>query len=332
MKRWDAGEVVPLVRTRTRWRPFWIGAAVILVMDCGCSFAGREAPPRERALAPDSRVVASDWEDDPSLVGISGAALRGEDEVWVVPERTGTLVSLRVSEGHVSALRSLPISNWPSGTDAESIAFLDRNHVVVGTETQAERDADPLFVVRIDRQRADIESAMVFDYRRFSHRAPSNRGIEGICSESGWVIAAAEAVETRDGHRYARLGVFRHPSRHLEPFRVRLASSEGKLSALACRSHDSGIEVYAIERHYGIMRLVRFVLSRRGSKAPVDAELVVDLAPRLGPEPPNIEGLTWLRPGVLWAVADNHHGSRTGPNLGFEIHLPAPAPQGTGVH
>jgi hypothetical protein len=273
--------------------------------------------------------VALPLRDAPALIGLSGLAMRAPGEVWVAPERSGALVALGWTDEGFGSAREVPLEGVPSGVDVEAIAFVDGSHALLGTEARGPRTEDPVYGVELRDEAAVVTGALVFDYGAFGVEAEDNRGLEGACAVPGAAVVASEAVVTSTAGRHALVGVFPldggETAPRLVPHRIGLRSRQGKLSALACRATEEGIEVHAIERHYGTMRLVRFVLGPRPST--VEAKLVTDLAPALGQEAPNLEGLGWVGPAALAAVSDNHYGEKTGPPRAFRIDLGDAAPR-----
>lgn len=227
----------------------------------------------------------------------------------------------------------LPLVGVPEGTDVEGVALADADHLYLATEARGSRDGDPIYVARLESERVVVEDQLMFTYAPFGQNGGDNEGLEGVCSGSGWLVAASEAVAAEDEERWALVGVWDGP--RMKPIRVQLTSQKGKLSGLACRATAEQIEVHAIERHFGTMRVVRFVLPRtvpqpvesmdsKGDHAnPLDvrAEVVKDLASDLGPKPPNLEALTWVGPTTLLALSDNHYGERTGPTRAYRIDI-----------
>ncbi len=283
------------------------------------------SPKAERPLAPNARLKAVAWSDNPSLLGISGADRRHDGRLWFAPERTGQLVSAdwRGSDG-IGPPTALPIEGMPHGLDLEALAFLGPNELLLGTEGRGERDEDLLLRARVEPAKVVVTGTLAFPYRLFRVRALDNRGVEGLCAAGDRVIAASETVVEREGERFAPVLVFGPDSGVVVPIEVKLTSKKGKISALACRAGPSGVEVHAIERHYGVMRLVRFVVPVGRAPASLAAELVVDIAQKLEDTPPNLEGLVWVGENALLAVSDNHYGRKTGPPRAFLIELDPP--------
>lgn len=300
-----------------------VAPSLALALALGCT-ARPEAP---RSAGPEVggvevRIEALRLPDDDALTGSSGVARRSLGVVWMAPERTGALVELNLRGNTLTPKRRWPIEGLPEGTDVEALAFVPGSprSVLLGTEARGSRSQDPILVADIDARGVEVRGALVFDYAPFGVVARNNQGIEGLCAVDGFAIAASEAVLEEGDRRFACVGRFTLPEGAMKPYRVGLASARGKISALTCRRDEARVVVHAIERHFGTMRLVRFTL---GEESEVSAELVSDLAPALGPEPPNIEGLTWIDAERLLLVSDNHYRVKTGPTRAFIVDLGA---------
>ncbi|MEZ4340453.1 MAG: esterase-like activity of phytase family protein [Sandaracinaceae bacterium] len=251
--------------------------------------------------------------------GLSGLTMDGEGHAIAVAERGTALVAIEDR-----AVR-IPLEGVPAGIDTESIAWLGEDRFALGTESMDEsRHADLVLVVERANGRARVVDRIELPYSLLGITAEENRGIEGLCfvADGGVLLAAMENVVERGGQRFAPLGI-RRGDRWTGRALVRLTSETGKLSALDCRRDGDAIDVLAIERHYGVMRVLRFAL-REGDTCEGDIELtprvIYDLAGQLDGDP-NLEGL--VRDGdELVLIVDNHHGRRTGPNEVLRLPLP----------
>ena len=324
----------------------------------GCSTSARPGPVgstegRPRIAPFPDAVTPIALKDAASLLGVSGLDLQGTD-AWLAPERTGALVRLRLGRERLSEARIFAVKGAPPGLDIEALAFLPQRpgHVALGTEARGDRNTDAILIAVVDpgAGRVHVVDRLAFSYRSFGIRAADNRGIEGLCAVDDILVAASEMVVRRAGQRWACVTRFTlEPDGKLRDRRalwVRLSSREGKLSALACRRRAGSLEAYAVERHFGVTRLVRFVVPEgsaddRTTPLEVTADVVIDLAPHLGPKAPNLEGLAWICPCAtnpraqptggftpppsvedrLLAVSDNDYGSKTGPVRAFTIAL-----------
>ncbi|MFW5739810.1 MAG: hypothetical protein ACOC1F_05530, partial [Myxococcota bacterium] len=108
-------------------------------------------------------------------------------------------------------------------------------------------------------------------------------------------------------------------------------STSGKLSALDCHLDDDEIEVVAIERHFGVARLLSFELEPGSDETVVAPESVIDLAPFFE-RIPNMEGISAAREGIF-IVTDRGDGGVTerlvvGP---FDEDCRDPAPKSVSV-
>ncbi|MBA3539548.1 MAG: hypothetical protein H0T79_07950, partial [Deltaproteobacteria bacterium] len=141
-----------------------------------------------------------------------------------------------------------------------------------------------------------------------------NHGAEAVCGTGSDLVIAIEATgRFPDGGRFAP--IVRLADGVMSLTRLRLTTETGKISGLECTiAGDGGARVWAIERHYGVSRIVRFTLPRG---APAGAELalevVLDLAPILR-DSLNLEGITFLPDGRMVTVADNQGKSVSGPS------------------
>ena len=83
---------------------------------------------------------------------------------------------------------------------------------------------------------------------------------------------------------------------------------------MACRATNKGFEAIAIERHFGVMRILSFAIPAQGLPAdPINPTLRTDLAGHLEGNP-NLEGLSFGQGSSVWLVVDNAYGRITGPN------------------
>ena len=97
--------------------------------------------------------------------------------------------------------------------------------------------------------------------------------------------------------------------------------SKGKISALYCTLDPDGTaHVVAIERHYGVSRILRFTAKRGDAEVTPTVEL--DLAPILH-DSLNLEGIVQLPDGRLAAVNDNQGRSVNGPTELLAGDLPS---------
>jgi hypothetical protein len=246
--------------------------------------------------------------------GLSGLTRDGGGRLWSVPERSRHLLPF-AHEG--AAIRRagepIPIEGLPNGWDTESVAWIEKGTFALGTETQERgRELDHLVLVAVEGRSARVRRTIPLPYSLWGIKARVNRGIEGLCHVDGLLIAGNENVIEEGDSRYAPLARYHLGRGQWEPFRVRLLSGSGKVAAVACRAAGAdALDVLAIERHYGVARLLRFQVPRIGPGGNIVPAQVADLGELLTTVP-NLEGLHWSGDDVVLFV-DNDTGGLTGP-------------------
>lgn len=268
----------------------------------------------------DSPVTELSWPEHPHLLGVSGAVFL-QDRLLLAPERGQGLIEVSVSP---FSLRPLPLEGQPDDLDLEALAIA-RGRLFIGTEAQTDaRTSDRVLTATRSNGAYALTGQISFRYEPFELQAKRNKGVEALCSAGGVLVAASEMVRVQDGRRFAAAGWW-----HLDaldefhPFLVELGSKTGKLSGMSCIGHGETVEVQAIERHFGVMRMVRFTVPILESELlpTVPAKLVLDLVPYVGTATPNLESIVPWDGGWL-LVSDNHYRTKTGPTRAFWVKLP----------
>lgn len=253
--------------------------------------------------------------------GISGAAATLDGNVWVVAERQHTLTLLGRAAGAWRVLRGpLAIDGVDATLELESLALLSDGTLLVGTETASARLSDQLLIVRVDGDAARVVQHVTVDYERVGLRMDENHGVEAACVADGVMVLGLE-VRADDG----TAPVVVHDTRDntWRALSLRLSSSTGKLASFDCRAaaRGGGLEVLAMERHYGVARVLVFDVTRAAlagrDKSVIEPRLLLDLAEHVEPLP-NFESLVWLRDQLL-LITDNHHGRVTGATQALRI-------------
>lgn len=236
--------------------------------------------------------------------GISG--LTNDDETfWAVPERDRLLFAFQAIDGRLVRTRPpLPLVGVPKGLDTEAITWLGGQRFALGTEANRIRDHDLVLIVTTSSHSARVTDTIRLPFSTWpKFRAESNRGIEGVCHAAGHLLVVLETPASVDGARVAPLGLYDLRTGRWVGRWVRLTTAQGKLSALSCRNTGGEILVHAIERHYGVSRIVRFVVRPGAGAVPLVPTLVADLDPLYATNP-NFEGLS-LRDGMIVLISDN---------------------------
>lgn len=331
----------------------WLIRFLIWLPITGCT--QKQSTPLEPILDPNASIQALDIKDDSKLLGVSGAAQRQPHEIWLAPERTGHLVRVELKGQQILSPTAWPIIGLsPDATpsdhptpDLESIAFLDKNRVLIGTEGRHQRAKDPIYIAQLLDQQVRIQSELTFNYKVFDIMASDNKGIEGLCVASEFAVASSEMIKEVHGQRLALVGVFRLLDEEFFPYLVKLNSSKGKLSSISCRQQEDKLIVFGIERHFGIMRLIQFEipapslklsaklnLTKRATGSdsapvastqnhpqlsnPIKSVLIRDFAPEISD---NLEGLIQLSSSEFFTVTDNFYGRKTGKIKAYLIKL-----------
>lgn len=241
------------------------------------------------------------------LDGLSGLTRDGDGALWTVPERTRLLLRL----GARGVDRRLKIVGIPDELDVEALTWIEQGRFALGTESHvADRREDKVYFVAIGADRATIESTLSVDYATLPIRAVANHGIEGLCFAEGRLLAAVEEPFLSGGQRYGVI-VQWSPEHRQSVDLVELTSDVGKLAGLDCRrGSTTTLEVIAIERHFGVRRVLAFELPL-DQAATVQSRVISDLNEALDAST-NPEGIAWDEHGIA-LIVDNHYKIRTGP-------------------
>lgn len=281
-------------------KPWLIGAVLLGTLAAAVAATHRKEAPMGRTLPLSSKVV-----DSADHEGLSDLALAPDGTLYAVAERQREILALNKTGALVRKVYRL--EGVPRGLDTESLAALDSDHFAIGAERlDAGRSSDDILFAERVGDTIIVRDRRALPYALFGLRAEANRGIEGLCAVGATLLASLEQVKEKDGARLAPLARWDDASKSWTPFYVRLTSNTGKLSGITCHTGDNEIEVLAIERHYGVGRLVRFAIPRNGPGQTVTATVEANLLQGLDDQP-NFEGL--VRNGsTLWLINDNSSG------------------------
>jgi hypothetical protein len=277
--------------------PGWAAVAVALLLACaGCTKKEPRGP---------GRIVTLGSE----VPGLSGLTVDDHGAFWAPGEDAESV--LRIDPQTFGVTR-YPVVGAPPGTDLEAMAWVDGTRFLLGTETQEKgRLSDIILDGRLDAGRFVVVPVGNLDYARWQLTAPDNRGIEGICHVDGLFVLATELVEQQRGGRWAPVGMFDPKTQAWTAHRVRMTSETGKLAALSCRLVGESIVALAVERHYGVSRLLRFQIPRGPVGQWIEPTFAADLSKLISPLP-NFEGLVWMDDGSAVVLTDNQHRTASG--------------------
>jgi len=252
--------------------------------------------------------------------GLSGLTSDQNLALWAVQERRHQILKL-VPDEQATPPKTFPLNDIPKEIDLESITWLGGKRFALGSELDIDnRQSDKVFIVEIHEQSASIKEDFEIGYEHWPITPSANHGIEGICSAKSNILVGIESVIEENNKRYAPMMIYSMATKEMMPFKIELTTSAGKLAAMACRESNDGsvIELFIIERHFGIGRILRFNITQQDDVSP--ATIVYDFAKDLD-DLPNLEGLAFGANNVLYLISDNNFGRITGPTKLLSLPL-----------
>ena len=269
----------------------WAVAALVIFAGVGCT--------KKEARAP-GRVLRLDTE----VAGLSGLSRDEHGALWAPGEDADAVLRIEPDSG---AVTRYPVVGAPEGADLEALTWIEGTRFVVGTETQEKgRTRDVILDGRLDGDRFVVSPIGHLEYTLWQLTAPNNHGIEGLCHVDGVMVFATELVEDKDSRRWAPVGSYDPKTQAWTAHRVALTTETGKLAAIDCRDDDGVVEVIAVERHYGVSRLLRFRIPHGPVGQWIEPAVAADLSMLISPLP-NFEGLAWLKDGSVVLLTDNEY-------------------------
>lgn len=240
--------------------------------------------------------------------GMSDLSIDDRGVMWSIAERHREVVEIDLAHQppRITAHR---LEGVPAGIDTEAIAWLGNNRFAIGTEGALIATAAILFA-ELDQQRMVVTRTRPLTSLELGVSLTENHGIEALCGKGDEILAASEAVgRLPDGTRYSALVRLDGDALHVT--KLRLTSEQGKISALYCTwGEDGSVQVVAIERHFGVSRVLSFTVKRDDVEATPTIDL--DLGPILR-NSLNLEGIVRLPDGRLVAINDNQSKVVRGP-------------------
>jgi hypothetical protein len=233
--------------------------------------------------------------------GESDLTVDDRGKIWAIAERDRFATEIELHGSGASVVEH-PIDGVPDGNDTESIGWLAPGRFAIGIEGQQEPTAGILFAeLRPDGHLAVARTRMLTE-DEMGVKLVKNHGTEAVCGKGDDVIAGIEERGTfPDGTRWAPL--VRLSGDRASLVKLHLTTSTGKLAALDCHFlPDGAVDFVAIERHYGVQRILHGVLAPGATE--VTPELQLDLAPAIH-DAYNVEGIARLSDGRTVLVNDN---------------------------
>jgi len=238
--------------------------------------------------------------------GMSGLALDDRGVLWAVPERDRRFVELTL-DGQVTMH---PMIGFPDHVDTEGVAWLGPGKFAITTEGQDEPTATVIYA-ELQGDKLVATRTRALTSAELGVTLTLNKGAEGACGRGDDVIVGIEQVgRFPNGTRWAPIARLRGDVLTLT--RLELTSETGKISSLDCTIDPNGTaHVWAIERHFGVSRILRFELPLGATQ--VTPRVTLDLSDILQ-DSLNLEGIVQLPDGRLVAINDNQSRSVEGPS------------------
>ncbi len=306
---------------------------LIALAACGKKRDVPVAPPPSAPVAPTFVANADDADtlfDELPLraelpPGMSDLSLDDRGHIWAIPERDHVVVELELNLGDAPlAIRDTvhPLEGVPDGVDTEAIAWLGGGQFAVGTEGQEVATASVMFgSLRSDGHIALTKTLPLTD-ADVHLELIRNHGVEGLCGKGDDLIAGIESFGSlADKTRYAPM-VRIHAGAVTGVTKLHLTTDTGKISALFCTfAADGTAQVLAIERHYGVARILAFALAPTATE--VTPTVLMDLWPMVRDryrQKLNLEGIVKLADGRWVLINDNQGKDVEGATRLFVFH------------
>lgn len=219
--------------------------------------------------------------------GVSDLAVDDRGTLWAIPERDRVVLEIAAPG---AAVVQHPLDGVPEAVDTEALVWLAPGKFAIGTEGQHEATASVLYA----ELRADGHVAVTSQLAIAGVPVAPNQGAEGMCGRGDDLWVAIE-------HRGTAPLVHVKAGAIADTSTLPLTTDTGKISALACATAD---DIWAIERHFGVHRILHYVGGR--------PKVALDLDPILHGSR-NIEGIARLPDGRFVLVNDNQWATVDGP-------------------
>jgi hypothetical protein len=256
--------------------------------------------------------------------GTSDLSLDDRGHLWAVPERDHVIAEIELV-GTKTTVTLHPLDGVPDGLDTEALAWLGDGKFAVGTEGQAAPTASVMFgELRADGHIA-LGQTVALTNDQLGVELTINHGVEGLCGHGDDLIVGIESFGTYpNGSRWAPL-VRMHAGVVTRVQKLLLTSDRGKISALFCTFEPDGTaDVLAIERHYGVSRIIAFTAPPTATE--ITPQVALDLWPIVRDryhEKLNLEGIVKLADGRWVLVNDNQGAHVEGPTKLFVFPVQA---------
>ena len=273
----------------------WLCLTALISLACERSPNVRTPP---RNFSPEEIVLQT------GATGLSGLTEDGNGYLWAVAESADAIIRINPTTFEVE---EFPISGARDDLEFESLTATDNHRFAIGTETEELwRRADALLLGEITDGRLEVVPGFVCDYDRWALSAYDNHGVEGLCYADGNFIVAIELVGLEASQRWAPVGVHNPETGSWLAHRLQLTTGSGKLSAIDCKVVDGRVLAMVVERHFGVLKILRVTIPMNGEGQRLVAAAELDLS-RVFYELPNIEGIAWRKDNSVVLLVDNQY-------------------------
>lgn len=254
------------------------------------------------------------------MPGESDLTIDDRGHLYSIAERDHVITEIELSAKGPPKLVAHPMDGVPDGVDTESITWLGNGKFAIGTEGQHEPTAAILDARLQDNGHIAVTPRLSFTSEQVGLTLIENHGVEALCGKGDDLWAAIETTAiTPDGRRWAPF-VHVRGSTVVGVQKLVLTSDKGKISAINC-DFTAGFHVRAIERHYGVSRIISF--DADPAKPELAATVDLDLWPVVRDryhEKLNLEGIV-ATPDGRWVLINDDQGANVdGPTMLFVFH------------
>lgn len=272
----------------------------------------------QRDKRPMDRVAADKLFDEIKLAsppGMSDLSIDDRGVLWAIAERDRHVLEIDISKRPIVPIVH-ELKGVASGVDTEALVWLGGGNFMIGVEGS---NAPTAAIVTAELRGDAIVATGTREFgdAQLGVTLLVNHGIEALCGRPGELLGVVESVGSDlDGNRWAPLLRVRGDT--VTVSKLWLTTKTGKVSALSCTITDDGTaQVLALERHFGVARILKFTVRRDD----VETRPVVDLD--LNPvihDDFNLEGIARLPDGRLVMINDNQGRDASGPTELFVFH------------
>jgi hypothetical protein len=282
-----------------------LAVALIPLALCACEEKRGNRAPIDREAA------AALFEETPidAPPGMSDLTIDEHGVLWSISERDRIVLEIQLGKPTVRH----KLQGVTLGLDTEAILALGGGRFAIGVEGGM-APAAGILMAELRGDDVVVTSTRGLLDKDLGIALTINHGIEALCGRDGELLAAAESVGTLpDGRRWAPIVRLRGDELHAS--RLYLTTKKGKISAMYCTVADDGTaQVVAIERHFGVVRLLSFTVGR--DSVDITPTVDLDLFPTLH-DHFNLEGITKLADGRIVLINDNQNKRAEGPTQLF---------------